>query len=45
MSEVPGIVLVGVALPRVDFRLVSSLEVLVALPFPLLIVLGLLLPP
>ena len=30
-----GIVLAGVALPRVDFRLVNSLEALLALPFPL----------
>jgi hypothetical protein len=45
LREVPGMVLAGVALPRVDFRLVNGLEVSVALPFPLSIVLSLLLPP
>jgi hypothetical protein len=45
LREVLEIVLARVALLRVDFRLVNSLEVLVALPFPLSIVLSLLLPP
>jgi hypothetical protein len=35
LREVPGIVLAGVALPRVDFRLVDGSEASVALPFPL----------
>jgi len=35
LREVPGIVLAGVALPRVDFRLVNGLEASLALPFPL----------
>jgi hypothetical protein len=46
LREVPGIVLLaGVALPRVDLRLVDGSEASVALPFPLSIVLGLLLLP
>ena len=36
--EVLGIVLARVALLRIDFRLVNGLEVLLALPFPLFIV-------
>ena len=36
--EVLGIVLVGVALPRVDFQLVNSSEASLALPFPLFVV-------
>jgi hypothetical protein len=35
LREVPGIVLAGVVLPRVDLRLVDGSEVSVALPFPL----------
>ena len=38
LREVLGIVLAGVALLYVDFRLVNSLEVLLALPFPLFVV-------
>jgi hypothetical protein len=38
LREVLGIVLAGVALPRVDFRLVNGLEVLLALPFPLSVI-------
>ena len=46
LREVLGIVLLaGVALPQVDLWLVNGSEVLVALPFPLSIVLGLLLLP
>jgi len=38
LREVPGIVLAGVALPRVDFRLVNGSEASLALPFPLFVV-------
>ena len=38
LREVPGIVLARVALLRVDFWLVNGLEALLALPFPLFVV-------
>jgi len=38
LREVLGIVLAGVALLQVDFRLVNGLEASLALPFPLFIV-------
>ena len=45
LQEVLGIVLAGIALLQIDFWVVNGSEALSTLPFPLSIVLGLLLPP